>query len=241
MGDRDVDRRAGFTLIELLVVVAIISLLISILLPSLTRAREQAKQVRCAANLRQIGVADLYYASDFNDYLPTYWTPNAPGSDQPMHHAVYQGQTYFHSVWDLLQCPSDKIEPCYYRRYSYAQFSGNNSEPMAFWNGVFPLFETDLPRDHWTYSKDHYGSFRISQVDGASMSHGERFMYNMVINVDPDSIAYGHGWDGRQAAQSLMYPHAGDQGNIGFLDGHVESLDLETTDADPRGNRWPAR
>lgn len=65
-------RRGGFTLIELLVVVAIIALLISILLPSLSRAREQARRTVCLANLRSFGQASLIYAEfERGGVLPT--------------------------------------------------------------------------------------------------------------------------------------------------------------------------
>ncbi len=63
-------RSKGFTLIELLVVVAIIALLISILLPSLGRARELAKRAVCAANLKGIGNAMNVYAGDNADLFP---------------------------------------------------------------------------------------------------------------------------------------------------------------------------
>ena len=62
--------RRGFTLIELLVVVAIIALLISILLPSLRDAREQAKVAKCLANYRQVTVSAVQYFLDCNDEFP---------------------------------------------------------------------------------------------------------------------------------------------------------------------------
>jgi len=58
----------GFTLVELLVVVSIIALLISMLLPSLTKARETARQVKCTANLKQLGNAHQMYMNDSDGY-----------------------------------------------------------------------------------------------------------------------------------------------------------------------------
>jgi prepilin-type N-terminal cleavage/methylation domain-containing protein/prepilin-type processing-associated H-X9-DG protein len=63
-------RVGGFTLIELLVVIAIIALLLAILMPALSRVKKQAKQTRCLANLRQIGLAMHAYAGDYDYLLP---------------------------------------------------------------------------------------------------------------------------------------------------------------------------
>ena len=72
-------RRAGkaFTLIELMIVVSIIAVLISILLPSLAAAREQAKIVKCSSQLRALGTAANYYASDQGG-----WVPGETGFDE---------------------------------------------------------------------------------------------------------------------------------------------------------------
>lgn len=67
----------GFTLVELLVVIGIIALLISILLPSLNKARQAAITVQCASNLRQMGQGYFIYASENKGSLPPFEEKNA--------------------------------------------------------------------------------------------------------------------------------------------------------------------
>jgi len=66
-------RRRGFTLIELLVVIAIIAILAAILFPVFARAREKARQASCSSNLKQIALAAIMYASDYDGRIADAW------------------------------------------------------------------------------------------------------------------------------------------------------------------------
>jgi prepilin-type N-terminal cleavage/methylation domain-containing protein len=87
-------KKAGFTLIELLVVIAIIALLLSILLPALSKARENSKRVVCSNQLRQNCLAMAAYAADYAGAMP-WWGYEADGDEEMHPYVAYRDDWVF--------------------------------------------------------------------------------------------------------------------------------------------------
>jgi len=95
-------RKSAFTLIELLVVIAIIAILAAILFPVFAQAREKARQASCSSNCRQIGLAVMMYAEDYDQSYPLY--VHAPKHDQWWYETI---QPYAKNK-KIFTCPSVK-------------------------------------------------------------------------------------------------------------------------------------
>lgn len=105
-------RTEGFTLIELLVVISIIALLLSILLPSLQRAKGLARQVVCQSNLKQIAIAGFLYVQD-ERFLPftADWTHTGgalPSSNPELECWTELLEKYMNESNAVYSCPEDR-------------------------------------------------------------------------------------------------------------------------------------
>lgn len=146
-------RASVFTLIELLVVIAIISVLASLLLPSLSSARATVKRVACVNNMRNIYQGCVMYVSDWNGWMPpsqnssyylhyvnAYLKQNLKGGySNPTGDGGYLGSIAFGSTSSLYFCPSlsspPQSSPCWRGGSSSGSLYRSNYMPTATFTG----------------------------------------------------------------------------------------------------------
>jgi len=244
----------GFTLVELLVVIGIIALLVSILLPTLNRAREAANKVKCLSNLRQMGQANALYVSQWHGWAVPGILGNGndvlPGTTTKSRAAWHNNNAFRKNLnipdWvaksnqkdrfpDGLLCPS---------AWQSRQFDNKNGGQINHSYGYNvrhlnyvpkPLIVT-LPKASTWNAATEFAGIKANRVK--SPSHKIQFMDAMTQFVQPqhsdhyfkikgyDEFKDDATDDGVAEASYPAYRHsrAHDQVNIVFWDGHAETM-----------------
>ena len=233
-------RRRGFTLVELLVVIGIIALLISVLLPALSRARDNANRVACLSNLRQLSMAFLMYVNQNKGHYPSaspfepapygrprrpddwlFWQPNPPRDINQSAIAPYVG-TKDDSFRALLRCPSDdwqsrvgKSPTSYPYSYDMSTYFDDLWNPINYAQVRHPSEKIFLVEEDERTIND--GFWAVGAWSDARKTHWTPGPDWLSIRHDrkrklPDTVP--------QAGSPIPNPDR--QGNAAFCDGHAE-------------------
>ncbi len=205
--------RRGFTLIELLVVISVVALLISILLPALSKARESAISLQCRTNLKTIGLANETYAVDYSGWLPSHLYPSMfelltqggyyiPLPQQWSKKSVFYCPAYA----DHTIAPSHVFGPAYLATYTHNRRVGRNK---ASWEVVLDPSERPLQKISDITSPSQRGLM----MDGL-------YRNNLVLYWARNYIE----------ALATLNRHLGQTDNYLHFDGHVQSFPKNTFD-----------
>jgi len=191
-------KRNGFTLIELLVVIAIIAILAAILFPVFARAREKARQASCQSNCKQLALALLMYAQDYDESFPrTYYipTPIPPLELTNWAQLIYP----YTKNYQLYICPSDK-----------ALAWGTSTTPPGGWDESPGGYGYNI---NFEYSWMKETSKIAKPAETVLLGDGSNFRLKPV----------GHPFEGGANSRLVSYRH-NEMANVAFCDGHVKSM-----------------
>lgn len=217
----------GFTLVELLVVVSIIALLIAILLPSLRKAREQAKCAVCLSNLHQIGLSLTTYALENHDYMAAAACASADAPEETYWLCVLQRYANQSLV---ARCPKDRTDKPFLDW-------GNPPEDRATWQNYrwssyainFSLVPT--PQNPHEYNRLDTIRHPDSVIYLAEIHCGGSYDYGDHIHADR--------WDGDEDPKNeVAWDRHQGRSNYLFVDSHVEPLHWKKTWEFPSRNLW---
>ncbi len=197
LGSRNLLQLRDFTLIELLVTIAIITILASMLLPALGKAREKGRRIKCVSNCKQIGLATIAYGDDNGAYLPV-----TEDERFVLWHAKLK--TYIPGE-AILQCPSfpaHERDVQWNTDYGWNTY-GKNEDGMGAWMSWSPKG----------------GYVKLNKIKSPS----QFIMFGDGRNRGPGtSVDQKTGFIG-VVTESYAVPVLHEMGcNIGLSDGHVE-------------------
>lgn len=205
-------RGRRFTLIELLVVTAVIAILAALLLPALSKAKDTAKRILCAENLKQINLGISSYSDEYDGYMPVaYW-----GNDYNFRDLMVGGSPPGYSdrrtplrLWD---CPSDTTRT-------------HNIDFWNYWTGASPPANISYGYNHKLGGYGEADSRVPSKINTFELYSQDVLICEMGRDLYsyPNYFLLWQAWssDFERKRFVIYQPNHGNGCNFLFMDGHV--------------------